>query len=134
MTTQTSTAGLHTYEARRDFSKTKEPRASRRRGRARAPIFVVQEHAASTLHYDFRLEVAGVLKSWAIPKGPSLDPRDKRLAIATEDHPLDYATFEGAPALIVQFSAANGIRVWAVGPECGTRGAGAASLAQLPVR
>jgi DNA ligase D-like protein (predicted 3'-phosphoesterase) len=89
---------LARYRSRRDFRRTSEP-AGRRGGpklaRDRNPIFVIQQHDATALHFDFRLEVAGVLKSWAVPKGPSTDPRVKRLAVETEDHPLAYADFEG---------------------------------------
>ena len=85
---------LEAYRRRRAGGRTPEPPARRRRS-GRRPRFVVQEHAARTHHFDFRLEVDGVLKSWAVPKGPSTDPRDKRLAMAVEDHPLDYADFEG---------------------------------------
>lgn len=85
---------LRRYRERRDLARSGEPEGGAGRG-ADGPVFVIQKHDASSLHYDFRLEVDGVLRSWAVPKGPSTDPREKRLAIATEDHPLDYADFEG---------------------------------------
>lgn len=86
---------LAEYGRKRDFRATKEPKPGKKRRSGDRPIFVIQKHDASTLHYDFRLEAGGVLKSWAVPKGPSTDPREKRLAMQTEDHPLDYADFEG---------------------------------------
>jgi DNA ligase D-like protein (predicted 3'-phosphoesterase) len=87
---------LEEYRQKRDFGKTTEPNGGGGGGKRRKkPIFVIQKHASRTLHYDFRLEVDGVLVSWAVPKGPSIDPRDKRLAVPTEDHPLEYADFEG---------------------------------------
>lgn len=90
---------LKQYHARRSADRSPEPSGGRSKRRASAkPIFVIQKHDASTLHYDFRLEIDGVLKSWAVPKGPSTDPREKRLAVETEDHPLDYADFEGSIA------------------------------------
>src|SRR5436305_15230301 len=84
---------IETYNHKRDFAKTKEPRGRKLKGKGDS--FVVQKHDASRLHWDFRLELDGVLMSWAVPKGPSLDPGENRLAMRTEDHPLDYGTFEG---------------------------------------
>lgn len=87
---------LSGYHRRRDFDRTEEPHGSVRRGEVdEGPVFVIQHHAARAEHYDFRIEVDGVLRSWAVPKGVSTDPRDKRLAVPTEDHPLEYADFEG---------------------------------------
>lgn len=89
------TTKLKKYKSKRRFKVTPEPTGARKKKRSKKLIFVVQKHDASHLHYDLRLESEGVLKSWAIPKGFSLDPQEKHLAVMVEDHPYDYAWFEG---------------------------------------
>lgn len=98
--TRAKRRSLSEYERKRNFSKTTEPSARsgrKRKGtpKRRHPRFTIQKHAATSLHYDLRLEVDGVLASWAVPKGPSTNPADKRLAMRTEDHPMEYLEFEG---------------------------------------
>lgn len=88
-------AAKNEYQKKRDFTKTKEPKGGTSKGTPENPSFVIQKHDATNLHYDFRLEIDNTMKSWAVPKGPSTDPSVKRMAIPTEDHPLEYAAFEG---------------------------------------
>ena len=111
--TDTHQDALRDYRDKRDFRRTSEPSGEESASLDR-PIFTIQKHDASNLHYDFRLEVDGILKSWAVPKGPSTDPDVKRLALPTEDHPLAYADFEG----VIPEDAYGGgtVIVWDTGP------------------
>lgn len=129
-----SSDSLDAYRRKRDFARTPEPGGKERGDDADRPIFVIQKHRASRLHYDLRIEIDGVLVSWAVPKGPSTDPRDKRLAVRVEDHPLDYAGFEGV--IPDGEYGAGAVIVWDGGyylnllASGGPRGEGPATMAQ----
>ncbi len=117
---------LNEYNAKRDFSRTREPQGVVPKRQTRALQFVVQKHEASHLHFDFRLELDGVMKSWAVPKGPSLDPGTRRLAMEVEDHPISYNSFEGT---IPEGEYGGGsVMLWDRGSYAAEDGGGVASL------
>ena len=121
-----SAVPLAEYNAKRDFTRTAEPAGKVPKARGQTLHFVIQKHAASHLHYDFRLELDGVMKSWAVPKGPSLDPTVRRLAMEVEDHPISYNTFEGT---IPQGEYGGGtVMLWDRGTYAAEDGGGADSL------
>jgi hypothetical protein len=128
---------LAPYFQKRDFSITSEPQGGKP-STGKALSFVIQKHAATRLHYDFRLELDGTLKSWAVPKGPSLDPHDKRMAVHVEDHPIDYAGFEGhdsggpvrRPATSSSGTAARGSRSATHAPATAPASSSSASTAR----